>query len=148
METISFKKVAVSYVATSIILFFASALTSASGLFGNHFGSAAGFLSVELMIIVQLLVVLMANAVMHWFFYFGGFHSSPIVKGITLGVVVALAYFMTGVFALNVFDINSDPLNMLAGTVSGRMFEYCTGGIATAVISVSDVHKWGLLRAF
>jgi hypothetical protein len=148
METISLKKVVVSYVVTSFILFFASALTSASGLFGNHFGSANGVLSMELMVLIQLVVVLLANAVMHWFFYYAGFHSSPIVKGITSGAVVALAYFMTGVFALNVFDINSDPSNMLAGAMSGRLFEYCTGGFATAVISVTDLHKWGLLRAF
>lgn len=148
METVTFKKIVVSYVVTSFILFFASALTSASGMFGNHFGSAAGFLSLELMVVIQLAVVLFANALMHWFFYYGGFNSAPIVKGTTLGVVMALAYFMTGVFALNVFDITSDPLNTLAGAMSGRLFEYCTGGIATAVISVSDVHKWGLLRAF
>ncbi len=148
METVTFKKVAVSYVVTSVILFFASALTSASGLFGHHFGSAEGFMSAELMFVVQFGVVLLANALMHWFFYYAGFHSSPIVKGTTLGVVMALVYFMTGVFALNVFDITSDPLNLLAGAISGRLFEYCTGGIATAVISVSDVHKWGLLRAF
>lgn len=69
METVTFKKIVVSYVVTSFILFFASALTSASGMFGNHFGSAAGFLSLELMVVIQLAVVLFANALMHWFFY-------------------------------------------------------------------------------
>ncbi|MBI1286550.1 MAG: hypothetical protein GC178_03135 [Flavobacteriales bacterium] len=148
METTSAKKVIVSYLMTSVILFFISALMSVSGLFGNHIVTSVHQISVELMIVTQLSIVLVSNAVFHWFFYYAGFNSSPITKGLSIGMTLGVAYFLVCVFGLNLYDISGDPLHELAGVVGGRVIEYCTGGVAAAVISVSDVEKWGLLRAF
>jgi hypothetical protein len=47
-----------------------------------------------------------------------------------------------------VYDINSDPIQLLMSALSGRVIEYSSGGVLTAIISVTDIHKWGLLRAF
>lgn len=148
METISVKKVIVSYLLTSVILFFTSALMSISGVFGGQIGGSIHHISVELMIAYQMAVVLVSNAILHWFFYYAGFRYSPFTKGLTIGMVLGAAYFSVCVFGLNIYDITGDPIGQLIGAVSGRMIEYTTGGIATALISVSDVHKWGLLKAF
>lgn len=148
METISQKKVIISYLITSLLIFLVSATTSMLGILGDASLPIAGSLSNELMAILQLAVVLLANIVLHGIFYYGGLNSSPMAKGLTIGVVLGLTYFMVCVFALGIYDINSDPIHLLASALSGRVIEYSSGGILTAIISVSDIHKWGLLRAF
>lgn len=70
------------------------------------------------------------------------------MKGISVGACLGVIYFMVGVFGLNIYDPNAAPFEQLFGAMGGRLIEYGTGGIATAVISVSDIRKWGLLRAF
>lgn len=148
MESTSQKKIIVSYFITSAIIFMISALTNVMGVFGNGVGEAASTMSIELMAIIQLAVVLTANCFLHFVFYYGGFKSSPIAKGIGIGAFLGLTYFLVTVFAFNFYDINADPLLQIAGGMSGRMIEYSSGGVLTALISVSDIHKWGLLRAF
>lgn len=148
METISQKKVIISYLITSLLIFVISATTSMLGMLGDTTLPIAGSMSNELMAILQLTVVLLANLVLHGIFYYGGLKSSPMTKGLTIGVVLGLSYFMVSVFALNVYDINSDPIQLLISALSGRVIEYSSGGVLTAIISVTDIHKWGLLRAF
>jgi len=146
MEKIALKKVVTSYALTSFIIFLLSAFTSMMGVYGKGLGSTS--ISVELMAVIQLSIILIANLLLHGVFYFGGFNSAPITKGMGIGVVLGIAYFMVSVFALNMYNINTDSLQLLVSAMSGRIIEYGAGGIFTAVISVSDIGRWGLLRAF
>jgi hypothetical protein len=148
METISQKKVIISYIITSMLIILISATTSMLGMLGDTSLPIAGTMSNELMALLQLCVVLLANLVLHGIFYYGGLNSAPLTKGLSIGVVLGLSYFMISVFALNVYDINSDPIQLLMSALSGRVIEYSSGGVLTAIISVTDIHKWGLLRAF
>ncbi len=148
MDNISSKKVLVSYLLTSFIIFLVSATMSMIGLFGHDGTTVTGSMSTELMIILQLSIVLAVNAVLHGIFYYGGLNSSPIAKGIGIGVMLATIYFLVSMFALNIYDINSDSASTLVSAMGGRLIEYCSGGLVTAIISVTDIHKWGLLRAF
>lgn len=147
METISSKKVVISYVLTSVVIFTISAITSALGLLGNGAGSFSGTLSTELLAFIHLFIVLAANGVLHGLFYYGGLESAPIIKGISIGMCLGLGYFLIAVFAFNSYDINSDSITLLLSAISSKVFEYSVGGVLTAVISVSEIHKWGLLRA-
>ena len=148
MDTISIKKVLISYVITSLVIFFVSAAVSISGILGNSISSVWGHLSIELIAIIQFTIVSVSNLVLHMVFYYGGFASSPLVRGLGIGAFMGLAYFLIGVLALDLYDVNTDTLQQLIGAMSGRIIEYSAGGIAMAVISVSDIHRWGLLRAF
>jgi len=148
METISAKKVVISYVLTSVVIFAVSVMTSMLGLLGQGYSQITGNLAGELMVLLQLGVVLVANGILHSLFYYGGMQSSPITKGLSIGIVLGVGYFLVSIFALNLYDINSDPISLLIGAMSSRIVEYCSGGIVTAIISVSDIHRWGLLRAF
>lgn len=147
MNSISPKKVLVSYVITSVVIFFISAAISMSGMISTNIGDASSRMSMELLIIMQLILILSANFILHGVFYYGGFKSSPISRGIGIGAMLGVVYFLVGVFALDLYDINTEMLQ-LAGAMGGRMIEYATGGIATAVISVTDINRWGLIRAF
>lgn len=135
MNSISPKKVLVSYVITSMVILFISAAISMSGMFSTNIGDASSRLSIELLIILQLLLILTSNFILHAAFYYGGFKSSPISRGIGIGAILGVVYFLVGVFALDLYDINTEMLQ-LAGAMGGRVIEYSTGGIATAVISL------------
>jgi hypothetical protein len=148
MDNVSSKKVFISYLLTSIAIFAISATTNMLGLVGGTGNYISGTMSNELMVLIQLVVILIANGVMHSVFYYGGLKSSPLTKGLTLGFVLGMSYFLVSVFALNSYDINSDPLSLLMSALSSRLVEYSSGGALTAIISVSDIHRWGLLRAF
>ena len=148
MDTISQKKVIISYFITTLVIFGVSATTSVLGLQGQGTGSISGTMSNELMMLIQFIVILVANGILHSLFYYGGLNSSPITKGLGIGVVLGLSYFLVSIFALNLYDINADPISLLMSAMSSRVVEYSSGGFVTAVISVSDIHRWGLLRAF
>ena len=147
MEPISRKKMIISYVLTSVVLFFISALVSVSGIFDPNMGNAVSRISLELMVLIQLVVVLVSNLFLHGVFYYGGLDSSPIARGIGIGSLMGVMYFLVGVFIFDFYDLNNG-LQELAGAISGRVIEYTTGGVATAVISVTDIHRWGILKAF
>lgn len=148
MDTISQKKVIISYFITSMVIFSISATTSMLGLLGNGPSFISGTLSSEFMVIIQFAIILIANGILHSLFYYGGLKSSPLVKGIGIGVFLGMSYFLFSIFVLDSYDINSDPFSMLLSAMSGRVIEYSSGGFVTALISVSDIHRWGLLRAF
>ncbi len=148
MEKTDFKKALISYVLTSFIIFFLTAVTSMLGVYGSGVGGQSFRMSVELMIMIQLVVVLGSNLLLHLIFYFGGFHASPIAKGVGIGAVLGVAYFLVTMFALNTYNVNTDSMQILFSAMSGRIIEYGSGGILTAIISVSDIGRWGLLRAF
>jgi hypothetical protein len=148
METISFKKVLISYLISSIAIFSMSATFSMMGLLGSTTASVAGTMSNELMVLFHLGVVLFANGILHSLFYYGGLKSSPLIKGIGIGILLGVTYFFLGAFALDAYSITSDPFSLLMGAMGGRVIEYSSGGVVTALVSVSDIHRWGLLRAF
>ena len=148
MDNVSSKKVLISYLLSSIVIFAVSATTSMLGLVGGTESSISGTMSNELIVLMQLLIILLSYGVTHSVFYYGGLKSSPLTKGLTLGFVLGMSYFLVSVFALNSYDINSDPLSLLMSALSSRVVEYSSGGALTAIISVSDIHRWGLLRAF
>lgn len=146
MEKTSLKKITLSYLITSVLIFIISAATSMLGLFGKGVGAFG--MSVELMMLIQLTVVLLANLLLHGLFYFGGFHSSPIKKGISIGAVIGVSYFLITVFLVGSYNIETESMAVLLRAAGGRVVEYCTGGVMTALISVSEIHRWGLLKAF
>jgi hypothetical protein len=148
MEKISIKKVLVSYLFTSMMILSISAIGNAVGIFGKGLGSNSPMVSVELVVVLQVAMVLVINSVLHALFYFGGFQSSPMAKGVAIGSVLGMTYFLVMVFGLGVYNINTDSFQMLFGAMTGKMLEYCTGGVMTAVLSVTEIHKWGMLRAF
>ncbi|MBL4587261.1 MAG: hypothetical protein JKX84_09435 [Flavobacteriales bacterium] len=139
------KQVIASYGITSLIIFVLSAFTSLLGVYGD---GVVNSISTELMVLIQLIIVLLANFLLHAVFYFGGFTASPITKGLGIGTVLGLTYFAVSVFVLNIYNINTDSLQVLLQAMSGRVVEYSAGGVLTAVISVSDIGRWGLMRAF
>ena len=147
MDTVSQKKVVISYLITTIIIFLVSATTSMLGFFGKG-ASGPNAMSLELMAIIQLVVVMVVNFTLHAVFYYGGMKSAPITKGLIIGTILGTTYFLVSVFGLNLYDINAEPMQQLATAMGSKVFEYCSGGVITAVISVSDIHKWGLLKAF
>lgn len=148
MNTISQKKVIISYLITSFAIFLTSATLSMFGLLEGTSVTIGGTMSAELMMVIQFAVVLFANGILHSLFYYGGLKSSPLAKGIGIGVVLGVSYFLVSVFALNLYDVTADPISLLMKGMSGRVIEYSSGGLVTALISVSDIHRWGLLRAF
>lgn len=147
-ENPSFQKVFVSYAITTLFVFFCSAIADHLGLYGDRIIVGNGTLSHDLFLLIQFLVVCVANGILHGFFYFGNLESSPIIKGLGLGSMIAVSYFLICVLGLNMFDVTSDSMSSLISALGGRMFEYCSGGLITAAISVSDLHKWGLIRSF
>lgn len=146
MERIKPKTMVVSYLLTSLVIFALSAFTSMIGVYGD--GMVSHSTSAELMAVIQLTVVLVGNFLLHLVFYYGNFNCSPITKGVGVGTLLGVVYFLFSVFVLNVYNINTDSVLMLLSGMSGRIVEYGIGGVATAVISVSDIGRWGLLRAF
>jgi len=148
MEHINQKKVVISYLLTSILIFSISAFTNMIGMVGQQTLPISGSMSNELMMLVQLAIILVANGFLHYVFYFGNLNSSPIAKGVGMGVAFGVIYFVVSVFGLNIYDLNGDSISSLATAMSGKVIEYSSGGLVTAIISVSDIHKWGLLRAF
>ena len=148
MNPISTKKVLVSYFISSSLILLVSAITNSAEAYGGQAVNASLGQSQLLGMLVYLMMALGANAILHMVFYYGGFKSSPIKRGVTAGAVLGLAYFAVTVFAFGAYNITTDPLGEMATAMAGRMFEYTTGGIVTAIVSVSDIHKWGLLRAF
>lgn len=146
MEPISAKKIFISYLITSLVIFSVSAFLSLSDVIGKGDTQIAGVMSVELMLILQLANVLIANAILHWFFYFGDSHASPLAKGVATAAVLGVLNFLLSVFALDMYDICSDSMLVLVGAVGGNVVEYSSGGIVAAIISVTDIHKWGLFR--
>jgi len=148
MERISLKKVLVSYMFTSLVILSISAMLNLLGFFGKGIGSTSAMLPVELFITIQIIAVLLSNSILHALFYFGGFESSPMAKGVAIGSALGMTYFLVLVFGFGVYNINTDSFQSLFGAMTGRMLEYCTGGVMTAVLSVTEIHKWGMLRAF
>jgi uncharacterized protein YigE (DUF2233 family) len=146
MRPISQKKIVISFLVSTSVIFTVSAIGNALGIFGYDTNSITRQMSVEFMMVIQLLIVLIANSILHFMFYYGGINSSPITKGIGIGTVLGIVYFLVSVFALNLYDFNA-PLQHLVEAMSGRIIEYGSGGIATAFVSVSNIHKWGLLKA-
>ena len=142
-DKISLKKVLVSYSITTLFVFVFSAIADQFGLYGNRVIIGNGAFSHNTFLVIQLLLVCIANGVLHGIFYFGNLESSPIMKGLGLGSMVAVSYFLVAVLGFNMFDVTGDSMSLLMGALGGRLFEYCSGGLMTAVISVSDLHKWG-----
>lgn len=148
MDTISQKKVVISYLITSVIVLFVSAVMSLSRVYGINLGPTVNHFPIGLVILLQMCIILSANFLLHMIFYYGGFSTSPIIRGVVIGACLGVAYFLLAAFAFGVYDINGDSIHYLVSGMSGRLVEYGTGGVATAIISVSDIHRWGLLRAF
>lgn len=146
MRPISQKKIILSFLVSTSVIFTVSAIGNALGIFGYDTNSITRQMSVEFMMVIQLLIVLIANSILHFMFYYGGINSSPITKGIGIGTVLGIVYFLVSVFGLNLYDLQA-PLPQLVEAMSGRVIEYSSGGIATAFVSVSNIHKWGLLKA-
>ncbi|HAP68202.1 MAG TPA: hypothetical protein DCR04_00520 [Flavobacteriales bacterium] len=146
MRPISQKKIVISFLVSSAVIFTISAIGNVLGVFGYHTNSITGQMSVEIMMAVQLLIVLATNSILHFVFYFGGLNSSPIAKGVGIGTAIGIVYFLISVFGLNLYDLHA-PTTQLVEAMGGRVIEYGSGGIATAFISVSNVKKWGLLKA-
>lgn len=141
------KKLFVSYMITSTMIFLVSAIMQASGPFNGGVQAVVGS-STAMMAAIQLTVVLVLNLFLHAMFYYGGFNSSPITKGVGIGAALGFFYCMFGLFVFQPHSIDSTPISEVITTLSGNVAEYTLGGILTAVISVSDVHKWGVMRAF
>jgi len=146
MRLTSQKKIVISFLISSVVIFTISAVGNALGIFGYDTNSITRHMSIEFMMAIQLLIVLAANSILHFVFYYGGSDSSPIAKGIGIGTTLGLIYFLITVFALNLYDFNA-PLHQLVEAMSGRIIEYSSGGIATALVSVSNIHRWGILKA-
>jgi len=146
MAPTSPKKIAISFLISSAVIFIISAIGNALGIFGYDASAVTREMSIEFMMAIQLSIVLAANSILHFMFYYGGLNSSPIAKGVGIGTALGLVYFLISVFALNLYDLNA-PSHQLVEAMSGRVIEYGSGGIATAFISVSKVQKWGFLKA-
>ena len=146
MRPTSQKKIVISFLVSSAVIFTISAIGNALGVFGFHANSITGHMSVEIMMAIQLLIVLATNSILHFVFYFGGINSSPIAKGVGIGAAIGIVYFLISVFGLNLYDLHA-PTTQLVEAMGGRVIEYGSGGIATAFVSVSNIHKWGLLKA-
>ncbi len=71
MDPVSHKKVLISYIISSLVIFFISAGISMSGLFETNMGEASSRLSIELIVLTQLSVVLLANFILHGVLYYG-----------------------------------------------------------------------------
>lgn len=147
MESTPLKKVVVSFLLTTAAIFSLTALNSFFGLFGKGLQLVPGSLSYELYVLIQLCAAVFASACINMIFYYGGLRSSPIEKGVGSGIVIGLTYFAISMFVFNVYNVNTDSLLTIATGMSGNIFEYGTGGLLTAFVSLTEIHKWGLLRA-
>lgn len=147
MRPTSQKKIVISYLISSAVIFLITAASNALGLFGHQVVVSSSGLSTEVIMAIHLLIILLANLVFHFMFYYGGLHSSPIAKGVGIGASIGFVYFLVTVFGLNLYDINTAPTKELVSALTGRVVEYCSGGVATAFVSVSNIHRWGFLKA-
>jgi hypothetical protein len=147
MHETPFKKVFVSFLLTVAIVFALSAITSMFGFFGKGLRLVPDTMSYELYVLSQLVASIFASACIHMVFYYGGLHSSPISKGVGTGLVIGIAYFALSMFVFNVYSVKTDSLATISAGLSGSIFLYGFGGLLVAVVSLTDIHKWGLLRA-
>lgn len=144
MELISPKKVMISYTLSSLLILAIVGLISMPSLIGP---SIAGSFTI-LKLMLQLATVLIANAILHWFFYYGDSEASPMSKGVISAVILGVLNFAISVFALNIYDIYTDSIVELASGISSNVLGYGSGGFLAAVISVTDVDKWSLFKLF
>lgn len=139
----------ISYGITSLLILFASVVLGPLGIFHYKFSIITSVTeSVGLNQVVQIFILLTANFILHALFYHGGSNRSPFIKGVGIGFTVGFVLFTLGLFACTWLDINSSSVHLIGSTLIKRTLEFTTCGFATAVLSVFDLPRWGILRAF
>lgn len=137
----------ISFIITSFIL---TTISVFQNVFSNSTGSAVtiGQFSSGFEQILDLSLMLLVNLLIHSWFYFENSRTAPIYRGIKIGAVLGLVTFWVSVFVFDSYNVGGDSILVFLGGLGGTVAEYTTGGALTALISVTEIHKWGFLRAF
>ena len=141
-------RVVVSYLISSTIILLGYLLFQRYGVFEYDFISAvSNEASVELRKLAQLSFVLISNFILHVTFYYGRFTASPLVRGVSIGFLMGLSIFILSVFESGCMGLISSPLNEIVSIMATKAIEFTSCGVLTAILSVSEIPRWGLFKA-
>jgi hypothetical protein len=145
MEETSIKKFIISWIMTTLAMF------SLSVVFHSLFSTQPAMvinglhLSGRIMAILTFLSTATISLIFHALFYYGGFTCAPIKKGAGLGVALGFLYFMLMGFGLGAYNIHGSLVD-IGGGMLWQVFEQGIGGMLASVLSITEIHRWGVFR--
>lgn len=145
MEEVPFKKFLISWIMTTVAMFllsvvFHSLVEDQQTLIINDLRFSGRALA-----IISFLTTAAVSLIFHVLFYYGGFTCAPIKKGAGLGAALGFLYFMLMGFGLGAYSIHGSLVE-ISGGMFWQTFEQGVGGVLASVISISEIHRWGIFR--
>lgn len=145
MEEVPLKKFLISWIMTTVAMFslsvvFHSLVAEQQTLIINELRFSGRALAA-----ISFITTAAVGLVFHVLFYYGGFTCAPIKKGAGLGAALGFLYFMLMGFGLGAYSIHGS-LAEIGGGMFWQTFEQGVGGVLASVISISEIHRWGIFR--
>ena len=144
-QEVPFKKFVISWVAITLMMFGLSVVFH--GLFADQQSLVINGLSLSgrVLAIISLCSTATISLIFHALFYFGGLTSAPIVKGLGLGMALGFLYFMLVGFGLGAYSVHASFVELGRG-ILWQICEQGIGGVFASVISLTEIHRWGVFR--
>lgn len=144
MNNISNLKIAVSWIVSTALLLSVSAILHSVLLVDPTLDLAA---TVSPGLIIPLATALFAavNLVVHSIFYFGGFSCSPIRKGVGISMCIGFVYLMVVLLCSNIITVHAS-WTVIGMNLLTTIMEMLILGLLVSVISISEIHRWGVFR--
>jgi PAS domain S-box-containing protein len=139
----SMKQVNVSWILSSLVMLSLTAGLNALEVIDIPFGVRS---SIGLPTVLYITGLFGANFLMHLAFYYGGFVNAPLKRGLALGMVFGVLFFLANVLFTTTYDLTNESMSVLVVGLAAKLAEYTIGGVAMSVLSVTRVHQWGFLR--
>ena len=144
MNPVSASKLAVSWIVSTILLLVIGA--SFHALFhADPTLEMAGTLSTELTLPFTVALFATINLIVHCIFYFAGFNSSPIRKGFGISMSIGFAYMMVILLCTNIITVHA-AWHVIGVNLIAIATEMAVLGLAVSVLSISEIHRWGIFR--
>ena len=137
------KQVNVSWILSSLVMLSLTAGLNALEVIDIPFGVRS---SIGLPTLLYITGLFGANFLMHLTFYYGGFVNAPLKRGLALGMVFGVLFFLANVLFTTTYDLTNESMSVLVVGLAAKLAEYTIGGVAMSVLSVTRVHQWGFLR--
>lgn len=144
-QEVPFKKFIISWVAITLMMFGLSVVFH--GLFAGQPALVVNGLSLsgKVLAIISFCSTAAISLIFHALFYFGGLTCAPIVKGIGLGAALGFLSFMLVGFGLGAYSVHASFAE-LGGGMLWQVCEQGMGGALASVISLTEIHRWGVFR--
>lgn len=144
MNNVSTTKLAVSWIVSTIVLLVVGG--SFHALFQvDPTLEMAGTLSAELTLPFAIALFATLNLIVHCIFYFAGFTSSPIRKGLGISMSIGFVYMMVILLCTNIVTVHA-AWHVLGVNLIAIASEMAVLGLAVSVLSISEIHRWGIFR--